>query len=156
LLEAQVLLGGLSESEFDFWTKGGIPKRIDAGETVVGYGDFSDLFLVLEGSFAVSEDISPSIVGLDSFLTGLLSNREWITDTKMVIWKIDSGRLGQSILDDADRFKRLHFSTLQVLALMVRRQRNKNSELVLPRSLALNMQKGINRFFVLRKKAGLD
>ena len=156
MLDVQILLGSLSETEFDLWCKGGSPSRIGVGETLVGLGDFPDLILVLEGYFAISKEISPSVVGLDSFLTGLLSDREWITDTKMVVWKIDSGRLGQSILNDVDRYKRLHFSALKLLALMARRERNVNNEERIPTSLASSVQKGINRFFILRKNAGLD
>ena len=88
MLDVQILLGSLSDTEFDLWCKGGSPSRMGVGETVVGLGDFPDLILVLEGCFAISKEISPSVVGLDSFLTGLLSDREWITDTKMVVLKV--------------------------------------------------------------------
>ena len=54
---------------------------------------FSRYLLVLRGQFTMRRgERSPGIVGLDEFLTGWMTDREWMADRSTTLIYLDSGR----------------------------------------------------------------
>ena len=149
MLEQQWFLASLTEQEFRHWMESARAVHLKPGETLIGADDFPDLYLVLEGRFVMSRGLrSPGLVGLDEFLTGWMTDREWMADQPMTLCMLDSGRFGQILSVDPRRRRLFHRSVLPMLA--GRLYRDLEISDTLPRPLAQGFERGVQRFDALR------
>jgi hypothetical protein len=116
---------------------------------LIGADDFPDLYLVLEGRFVVNRhERSPGIVGLDEFLTGWMTDREWMADQPMTLFMLDSGRFGQVLSIDPRRRRIFHQGLLPLLAGRLYRDLEVTERL--PGLLSQGFERGVQRFENLR------
>jgi hypothetical protein len=149
MLEQQWLLASLTEQEYRHWCEHGQVVRLKPGETLIGADDFPDLYLVLEGRFVVNRhERSPGIVGLDEFLTGWMTDREWMADQPMTLFMLDSGRFGQVLSIDPRRRRIFHQGLLPLLAGRLYRDLEVTERL--PGLLSQGFERGVQRFENLR------
>lgn len=149
MLEQQWLLASLTEQEYRHWCEHARCVRLKPGETLIGADDFPDLYLVLDGRFVVNRhERSPGIVGLDEFLTGWMTDREWMADQPMTLCMLDSGRFGQLLSIDPRRRRIFHQGVLPLLAGRLYRDLKVTDSL--PRPLAQGFERGVQRFEHLR------
>jgi hypothetical protein len=149
MLEQQWLLASLREQEYRHWCEHGQVVRLKPGETLIGADDFPDLYLVLEGRFVVNRhERSPGIVGLDEFLTGWMTDREWMADQPMTLFMLDSGRFGQVLSIDPRRRRIFHQGLLPLLAGRLYRDLEVTERL--PGLLSQGFERGVQRFENLR------
>ena len=111
MIEQQLFLGALTEQEYRHWLDNAVVKTLSAGETLITEDDFPDIYLVLRGQFTMRRgERSPGMVGLDEFLTGWMTDREWMADRSMTLLSLDSGRFGQMLSVDPHRKRLFHQS----------------------------------------------
>ena len=150
MIEQQLFLGALTEQEYRHWLDNGAVKTLSAGETVITEDDFPDIYLVLRGQFTMRRgDRSPGMVGLDEFLTGWMTDREWIADCSMTLLHLDSGRFGQMLSVQPRRKRLFHQSVAPMLAGRLHRDLCAKTEI--PVALIHGFERGVRRFFELRK-----
>ena len=151
MFDQQVLLAALTEREFRHWLEQGQIETLRAGETLIEADDFPDLYLVLEGRFLMpNHDMPPGILGLDEFLTGWMTDREWIADTAMRLLRLDSGRFGQILATDPKRRHQFHQAMLPVLAARLFRQMHRSP--AWPVAVTRGLERGVTRFAQLKRR----
>ncbi|MBU25257.1 MAG: hypothetical protein CMD99_04425 [Gammaproteobacteria bacterium] len=150
MIEQQLFLGALTEQEYRYWLDNSAIKTLIPGETLIGENDFPDIFLVLRGQFAMSRgERSPGIVGLDEFLTGWMTDREWMADLSMALIHLDSGRFGQMLSVEPRRKYLFHASVAPMLAGRLYRDLSDTTEV--PVALTRGFERGVRRFHQLRE-----
>ena len=148
MLDAELLLAHLTEREFRYWQQIGEPIWVRAGETLVEAGDYPDIYLVLEGRFVMPErQASPAVLGLVEFVTGWLTDREWVADSAMSIFRVDPGRFGQVLATDPERKREFYQATFACFVSGVMRPNTRG----LPPDFARSAEKGVARFSALRR-----
>ena len=150
MIEQQLFLGALTEQEYRHWLDNAVIKQLRSGETLIGEDDFPDIHLVLRGQFAMRRgERSPGVVGLDEFLTGWMTDREWLADRSMVLIYLDSGRFGQTLSIDPRRKQLFHQSVTPMLA--GRLYRDLCETQTVPIALIRGFERGVTRFHELRQ-----
>lgn len=148
MLDAELLLAHLTEREFRYWQQIGEPIRVRAGETLVDVGDYPDLYLVLDGSFVMPSGMaSPAVLGLVEFVTGWLTDQEWVADSAMSVFRIDPGRFGQVLATDPERKREFYQATYACFVSRILTPTNQG----LPPEFARSAEKGVARFSALRR-----
>lgn len=148
MLDAELLLAHLSEREFRYWQQIGQFTRCQPGDTLVEAGDYPDLYVVLDGSFVMPKGVqSPGLIGLVEFVTGWLTDREWVADTAMNLFRVDPGRFGQVLATDPERKREFYQATFATLAGPL----FEPSAQTLPATFAHSAEKGVARFTALRQ-----
>jgi len=151
VFDQQLLLAALTEREFRHWLEQGQIERLRAGETLIEADDFPDLYLVLEGRFLVQrKEVAPGVLGLDEFLTGWMTDREWMADSAMTLLRLDSGRFGQILATDPKRRHQFHQSVLPMLAARLYRQLHPTP--VWPVAVTRGLERGVSRFAQLKHR----
>ena len=146
MLDIELLLARLTEREFRYWQQIGELQRLRAGETLVHPGDAPDLYLVLQGQFVVPVGtVSPAVLGLEEFVTGWLSDREWVADTTMTVLRLDAGRFGKVLATDPERKREFYQATFACLAARLMRPTDQGH----PPEFARSAEKGVERFNAL-------
>ncbi len=150
MIEQQLFLGALTEQEYRHWLDNAVIKQLRSGETLIDEDDFPDIHLVLRGQFAMRRgERSPGVVGLDEFLTGWMTDREWLADRSMVLICLDSGRFGQMLSIDPRRKQLFHQSVTPMLA--GRLYRDLCETQTVPIALTRGFERGVTRFYELRQ-----
>ncbi len=153
MLEQQQFLSALTERDYRYWHDEGVAVSLKAGQTLVEADDFPDLYLVLKGQWATERlEVSPGIVGLDEFLTGWMTNREWVADTPMTLLRVDAGRFGQMLTLDTLRRHQFHQATLPVLSSRLFRQMSPDAPW--PLTAITGLERGVMRFESLLLRHG--
>ena len=91
---------------------------------------------------------SPGLIGLDEFLTGWMTDREWLADWSMTLIYLDSGRFGQMLLVDQKRKHVFHETVIPMLAGRLYRDLCETSDV--PVALTRSFERGVRRFHELR------
>ena len=150
MIDQQLFLSALTEQEFRYWITNASLMTLSAGETLVTEDDFPDIYLVLHGQFVTRiGERSPGILGLDEFLTGWMTDREWISDSFMRVACLDSGRFGQMLSIETKRKHGFHRSLLPMLA--GRLYLNLSSTVTIPIQLTQGLERGVSRFNYLKE-----
>ncbi len=150
MIEQQLFLGALTEQEYRHWLDNAVVKTLIAGETLITEDDFPDIYLVLRGQFTMRRgERSPGMVGLDEFLTGWMTDREWMADRSMTLLSLDSGRFGQMLSVDLHRKRLFHQSVAPMLAGRLHRDLCATTEI--PIALVQGFERGVRRFFEFRQ-----
>ena len=150
MIEQQLFLGALTEQEYRHWLNMAVVKHLGPGETLIDRDDFPDIYLVLRGKFAMRRgERSPGLIGLDEFLTGWMTDREWLADNSMTLIYLDSGRLGQMLLVDQRRKHVFHETVIPMLAGRLYYDLCDTSDI--PVALIRSFERGVRRFHELRK-----
>lgn len=153
MLEQQQFLAALNERDFRYWHDEGVSIQLKPGETLIEADDYPDLYVVLKGQWAIDEEgASPGLVGLDEFLTGFMTDREWVADTPMTLLRVDAGRFGQILTLDTARRHQFHHALLTVLA--GRLYRRLHAEAPWPLASVVGLERGMIRFELLRARHG--
>ena len=92
---------------------------------------------------------SPGIVGLDEFLTGWMTDREWMADRSTTLIYLDSGRFGQMLSVEPRRKRLFHESVTPMLA--GRLYRDLCDAVEVPAALTRGFERGVRRFYKLRQ-----
>lgn len=151
MIEQQLFFGALTEQEYRYWSLQGKFKRLAPGETIVEADDFPDLYVVIEGRFVMkNQQRSPGIIGLDEFLTGWMTDREWIADQGMTLFSLDAGRFGQILALEPKRRLQFHQGVLSLLAGRLYRNLSQNDHF--PICLTRGHEVGVRRFNELQKR----
>jgi len=151
VIEQQLLLGALTEQEYRHWFDNAVIKTLKPGETLIGADDFPDIYIVLRGQFTMRRgERSPGVVGLDEFLTGWMTDREWLADRAMTLVYLDSGRFGQMLSVELQRKVMFHESVTPMLAGRLYRDLSDATEL--PIALTRGFERGVQRFYELGQK----
>ena len=149
MIEQQLFLGALPEREYRYWLDNAVVKNLNPGETLIVEDDFPDIYLVLQGQFAMRRgERSPGLIGLDEFLTGWMTDREWLADWSMTLIYLDSGRFGQMLLVDQKRKHVFHETVIPMLAGRLYRDLCETSDV--PVALTRSFERGVRRFHELR------
>ena len=150
MIEQQLFLGALTEQEYRHWLDNAAIKKLTPGETLISEDDFPDIFLVLRGQFTMRRgERSPGIVGLDEFLTGWMTDREWMADRSTTLIYLDSGRFGQMLSVEPRRRHLFHESVTPMLA--GRLYRDLCDAVEVPAALTRGFERGVRRFYQLRQ-----
>ncbi len=150
MIEQQLFLGALTEQEYRHWLDNAVIKTLSPGETLIAEDDFPDIYIVLRGQFAMRRgERSPGIVGLDEFLTGWMTDREWLADRPMSLIYLDSGRFGQMLSVEPRRKHVFHESVTPMLAGRLYRDLCEIQEV--PVALIRGFERGVRRFHELRQ-----
>ena len=150
MIEQQLFLGALTEQEYRHWLDNAVIKKLTPGETLISEDDFPDIFLVLRGQFTMRRgERSPGIVGLDEFLTGWMTDREWMADRSTTLIYLDSGRFGQMLSVEPRRKRLFHESVTPMLA--GRLYRDLCDAVEVPAALTRGFERGVRRFYQLRQ-----
>jgi CRP-like cAMP-binding protein len=151
VFDQQLLLAALTEREFRHWLEQGQIERLNSGETLIEADDFPDLYLILEGRFLVQpRELPPGILGLDEFLTGWMTDREWMADSPMTLLRLDSGRFGQILATDPKRRYQFHQAMLPVLSARLYRQLHRTPNW--PIAVTRGLERGVTRFAQLKRR----
>lgn len=154
MFEQQLFLARLPDREFQYWLSSGRLVRYRSGETVVLGDDFSDLGLLLDGRLAVpAGHIAPGIIGLDSWLLGAGEPMEWVADSPVAVWQIDTGAYGRMLGLDPGRHTLVHQALLPILAL--RLSPAEPSDRSVPFLVSRHFARGVQRFQRLCQEAGV-
>ncbi len=150
MIEQQLFLGALTEQEYRHWLDNAVIKKLTPGETLISEDDFPDIFLVLRGQFTMRRgERSPGIVGLDEFLTGWMTDREWMADRSTTLIYLDSGRFGQMLSVEPRRKRLFHESVTPMLA--GRLYRDLCDAVEVPAALTRGFERGVRRLYQLRQ-----
>ena len=150
VIEQQLFLGALTEQEYRHWIDHSVVKHLSPGETLIAEDDFPDIYLVLRGQFTMRRgERSPGIVGLDEFLTGWMTDREWLADWSMTLIYLDSGRFGQMLLVDQRRKHVFYENVIPMLAGRLYRDLCERRDV--PIALTRSFERGVRRFHELRQ-----
>jgi hypothetical protein len=150
VIEQQIFLGALTEQEYRHWIDNAVIRTLSPGETLVAEDDFPDIYIVLRGQFTMrSGERSPGIIGLDEFLTGWMTDREWLADRSMSLIYLDSGRFGQMLSIEPRRKHVFHESVTPMLAGRLYRDLCETQEV--PVALIRGFERGVRRFHELRQ-----
>lgn len=146
MLDIELLLARLTEREFRYWQQIGELQRLRAGETLVHAGDAPDLYLVLYGQVVMPiGQPSPAVIGLEEFVTGWLSDREWVADTTLIVLRLDVGRFGKVLATDPERKREFYQATFACLASRLIPPTDQGD----PPEFARSAEKGVARFNAL-------
>ena len=89
---------------------------------------------------------SPGIVGLDEFLTGWMTDREWMADRSMTLIYLDSGRFGQMLSVEPRRKHLFHESVAPMLAGRLYLDLCDATQTEVPAALTRGFERGVRRF----------
>ena len=92
---------------------------------------------------------SPGIVGLDEFLTGWMTDREWLADWPMTLIYLESGRFGQMLLVDQRRKHVFYETVIPMLAGRLYRDLCESRDI--PIALTRSFERGVRRFHEFRQ-----